>query len=231
MRKCGEVAQGKTITFRAIDNKKREDVTSAITIFEGKNTLHFEATMAADFAAPGRWNTTFTYDFSFGALGSRVGVVIFEVRVDGTQIPESPFKLDIKQSDCNSEDSKKESVEFGECVCKSNTAQIGGTCVSYAAVLCGIMLPLLILTTVGVYWYVYLQKRQADSLWLIRRDELLFNARPEIFGRGTFGLVLLAEYRGTLAAVKRVIPPKGRQNSFVGKVVALPLPMLPQLLD
>jgi len=31
---------------------------------------------------------------------------------------------------------------------------------------------------------------------------------PEIAGRGTFGLVLLAEYRGTKVAVKRVIPPK-----------------------
>lgn len=33
---------------------------------------------------------------------------------------------------------------------------------------------------------------------------------PEIAGRGTFGLVLLAEYRGTKVAVKRVIPPKAK---------------------
>jgi len=39
-------------------------------------------------------------------------------------------------------------------------------------------------------------------------DELKFDEPPEIIGRGTFGLVLKAEYRGTEVAVKRVMPGK-----------------------
>ena len=38
--------------------------------------------------------------------------------------------------------------------------------------------------------------------------ELRFDEPPEIIGRGTFGLVLLANYRGTEVAVKRVLPSK-----------------------
>lgn len=48
-------------------------------------------------------------------------------------------------------------------------------------------------------------------------DELKFDDPPSILGRGTFGLVLLAEYRGTQVAVKRVIPPKSWKKGKKGK--------------
>ena len=41
------------------------------------------------------------------------------------------------------------------------------------------------------------------SIWRIKPSELKFKPEPEILGRGTFGLVVLAEYRGTNVAVKR----------------------------
>jgi hypothetical protein len=41
---------------------------------------------------------------------------------------------------------------------------------------------------------------------------LYFGDPPEIFGRGTFGLVLLAEYRGTQVTVKRAITPRTHKN-------------------
>jgi len=59
-----------------------------------------------------------------------------------------------------------------------------------------------------VYIYVDHKKRTGDRIWSIKRSELKFDEPPEIIGRGTFGLVLLAEYRGTQVAVKRVIPPR-----------------------
>ena len=40
------------------------------------------------------------------------------------------------------------------------------------------------------------------------KEELKFSDPPEVLGRGSFGMVLLAEYRGTQVAVKRVIPPQ-----------------------
>jgi hypothetical protein len=41
------------------------------------------------------------------------------------------------------------------------------------------------------------QKMQKnDAIWLVRPDDLQFKDPPEILGRGTFGLVVAAEYRG-----------------------------------
>lgn len=197
---CAKVGQRQTVRFRAIDNKKRENGTVTVTLFEGKNTLQFEAAVSK--------TNPWSYDFSFDTAGTRVGVAIFEVRVDSEQIPESPFRLEIIQADCDAEDSLKEANEFGLCVCGTNTVKIGGTCVSFLVLLSGIIVPPLIILGVGVYWYVERKKRQADSVWLVKLEELKFHEPPEILGRGTFGLVLLAEYRGTQVAVKRVIPPK-----------------------
>lgn len=52
---------------------------------------------------------------------------------------------------------------------------------------------------------IHCKRKQADSVWLVKRSELLFSDPPEVAGRGTFGLVLLAEYRGTVVAVKRYV--------------------------
>lgn len=66
---------------------------------------------------------------------------------------------------------------------------------------------LLIICVVAVL--IYERKRnQNDSVWEVNPDELQFGEPPVIIGRGSFGVVLMAEYRGTQVAVKRVIPPK-----------------------
>ena len=75
-----------------------------------------------------------------------------------------------------------------------------------------------------VYVYVHHKKRMADSIWSVNISELQFDEPPEIIGRGTFGLVLLAEYRGTQVAVKRVIPPRvGKRNGSESSVEVVTL--------
>jgi hypothetical protein len=61
-----------------------------------------------------------------------------------------------------------------------------------------------------IFIYIYVdRKRKANGLvWQICKSELRFADPPEVVGRGTFGLVVLAEYRGTQVALKRVLPPK-----------------------
>jgi phosphate transport system substrate-binding protein len=61
---------------------------------------------------------------------------------------------------------------------------------------------------IGAGWMLdrYAKKRGQDSLWKIAPAELHFGDPPQVIGRGKFGEVLLAEYRGTQVAVKRVIP-------------------------
>lgn len=56
-------------------------------------------------------------------------------------------------------------------------------------------------------------KRQAnDTMWNVKKKELDFDEPAQVLGQGTFGRVLLARYRGTNVAVKRVIPHKERQS-------------------
>lgn len=63
-------------------------------------------------------------------------------------------------------------------------------------------------TVILAYVYVERRKRKSDSVWAIQPSELTYDDPPLIAGRGTFGLVLIANYRGTTVAVKRVLPPK-----------------------
>jgi hypothetical protein len=70
-------------------------------------------------------------------------------------------------------------------------------------------LPVASVVILGLIIFLFYEnkRKQNDSVWKVEREELKFCDPPEIIGRGTFGLVLLAEYRGTQVAVKRVIPP------------------------
>lgn len=91
-----------------------------------------------------------------------------------------------------------------ECV---NSIQIGDKCIKLGIFLPSVILPLLLIVGIIVHWYVEKKRKQADSVWIVENNELEYEDPPTIVGRGRFGLVLLAEYRGTQVAVKRVIPP------------------------
>lgn len=84
-----------------------------------------------------------------------------------------------------------------------------------SVILVAVLVPVLvaaILAGLGAWVYLERKRRHADAIWRIEKDELMFEDPPEVAGRGTFGLVVKAEYRGTVVAVKRVIPPKGRAD-------------------
>ena len=68
------------------------------------------------------------------------------------------------------------------------------------------------------------RRRNGDHLWKISHDELVFGDPPEIIGRGSFGTVMLADYRGTRVAVKRASPSTGVSSatSFFGTVRKTP---------
>ena len=85
--------------------------------------------------------------------------------------------------------------------------EMGDRCVSYKKFLPALLIPLAFVVAVGVFVYVHYQRQLADSVWKIKASELEFDKpNPKIVGVGTFGYVLLAEYRGTQVAVKRVMP-------------------------
>jgi serine/threonine protein kinase len=79
-------------------------------------------------------------------------------------------------------------------------------------VACGVTAFLLLATSL-VWCLIREHKRKSnDSVWRVQKHELHFADPPEILGRGQYGLVLSAEYRGTKVAVKRAIPPKKKMK-------------------
>eukprot|EP00980_Cylindrotheca_fusiformis_P017254 scaffold5338_cov112-Cylindrotheca_fusiformis.AAC.1 len=70
---------------------------------------------------------------------------------------------------------------------------------------------------IGIFFFFERKRRQGDSLWYIKKEELKFANPPEVIGRGGFGLILRAEYRGTDVAVKRVLPPRQAEGMWKRK--------------
>eukprot|EP00594_Rhizosolenia_setigera_P005967 CAMPEP_0178950414 /NCGR_PEP_ID=MMETSP0789-20121207/6639_1 /TAXON_ID=3005 /ORGANISM="Rhizosolenia setigera, Strain CCMP 1694" /LENGTH=1268 /DNA_ID=CAMNT_0020631137 /DNA_START=75 /DNA_END=3882 /DNA_ORIENTATION=- len=197
---CGTTQQTKPIKFHAIDNKQRDNATVTVILHEGVSSKTFNGTLVA--------NETYTYEFSI--MLNTVGVAIFEVLVDGEQIPESPLRVQVKDRDCVVDESDIYSIPDvnGTCVCSANSIEINNQCVAMKVFLPSILAPSCLILIIALYLYVEFKTRKADSFWSVKTEELNFNDPPQIIGRGTFGLVLLAEYRGTQVAVKRVIPPR-----------------------
>eukprot|EP00980_Cylindrotheca_fusiformis_P008653 scaffold1844_cov124-Cylindrotheca_fusiformis.AAC.2 len=79
-----------------------------------------------------------------------------------------------------------------------------------------ILLPIAIalVAAIGIFLFFERKRRQSDSLWYIKKEELKFADPPEIIGRGAFGLILKAEYRGTDVAVKRILPPRQGEREW-----------------
>ncbi|GKY96680.1 hypothetical protein MPSEU_000627600 [Mayamaea pseudoterrestris] len=65
----------------------------------------------------------------------------------------------------------------------------------------------------AMFMWMENKRRQNDSVWKVDREELKFSDPPVIIGQGTFGTVLLGEYRGTQVAVKHVIPARGSEGT------------------
>ncbi|CAB9500762.1 activated protein kinase catalytic subunit alpha-1 [Seminavis robusta] len=73
-----------------------------------------------------------------------------------------------------------------------------------------VTITLAIVCMAGLAVLVYFERKRKshDAVWQVKEEELKFADPPDIVGRGSFGLVLRATYRGTAVAVKRVIPPR-----------------------
>ena len=69
----------------------------------------------------------------------------------------------------------------------------------------------------AIYIYLATHKQRRELLWAIQPSELIVDEPPVVLGRGTFGMVIKANYRGTAVAVKRVLPRLAQtQQEIVG---------------
>ena len=99
----------------------------------------------------------------------------------------------------------------GFCTCKDIACRC--SCDSarsdYIYIVSGVVVSVLLLLFAAAGFAVHTKsrRRRMDLAWAVKKSELTYGDPPEVLGNGTFGSVLLAEYRGTQVAVKRVIPP------------------------
>ena len=81
-----------------------------------------------------------------------------------------------------------------------------------ASSIAGLALVLVFVAYMLLQW----KKRQNDNLWIVKHSELKFDDPLVVAGRGTFGMVLVAEYRGTQVAVKKVLPATSNDGASSG---------------
>lgn len=188
---CSTISQNEEIPFTIVDNLEY-GLDLRVNVLEGSNER----------MVPVESNDTHSY--SFHLASTTVGVMVLEIFNGERQIDVSPLRVKVVYRDCPK---GQRPNEKGSCICDSSTYPLFGTCVT-RWVLLGLLLPVLIVGAVVLYFFVKKKNREANSLWLVNSQELEFEDPPVIIGRGSFGFVLMAEYRGSKVAVKRVLPPK-----------------------
>ena len=87
---CGKVEQNDELEFHAHDNLQRTNATMTALVHLGQESKYLEVTRI-----DGRFDH---YMFTFS--NRKKGVAILEVFVDGVQIPESPFRIEVTEKEC-----------------------------------------------------------------------------------------------------------------------------------
>lgn len=193
---CGVVEQTQELTLRAVDNRHRYNATVDAIMHVG----HEARSLPVQEVSP------FLYEFSFKDM--KRGVAILELYVDGIQIPESPLRIQVVERDCEVDFPNRGMVpdEVGVCICAEGTVDIGAQCMP-AGTFAGIVASaaLLVAFQLGSCYLSY-RRRKNDEIWQVNHEELDFDHPVQVVGQGAFGVVILADYRGTRVAIKRVLP-------------------------
>ena len=132
----------------------------------------------------------------------------------GQEVQPSPLLLRVVRRNCSHLGNDVVADQTGECQCAGDlqTAAVDGgiQCgrpLNLTFLLAGAAGMCLICVLLGVVCYAYLRRRlQPDGVWRISAAELVWPEPPVCLGRGSFGQVLKANYRGLDVAVKRVLP-------------------------
>lgn len=131
------------------------------------------------------------------------------------KIYDSPIRVEVVKKIC--EDNRMEPTNDGVCVCKGGTVDVRGKCVdSIVFSVTGAIAGFLLLAA-SICAYVKYKNYKTDEMWKIDVDELLFNDPVDVIGQGSFGVVLLAEYRGTKVAIKQAVKGKGKGSTKGGR--------------
>jgi hypothetical protein len=154
--------QTKQKTIRIRDNLERENPEVTVIVHQGPDSfevpvIHVDAN---------RYKINFKSSF--------VGVAVMEVLFDGEQIPESPFRMQIDDLDCDIDypGQRKSSTESGQCVCASNTIDLFGKCIESWVFAVSISAVAIVLVTMAGTAYVRYRTHKNDEMWMVNIDEV-----------------------------------------------------------
>ena len=142
-----------------------------------------------------------TSELNVGSLSSAISFDVQDAEYPDcffNEVLSIPVSVIVTAKDCGN----KVADPQGICVCGSNTVDMFETCVGYSLLISCILFPLALVSAIVVYLRARHKRRAKDKMWEINPAELKFSEPPDVIGKGSFGIVLLGEYRGTQVAVK-----------------------------
>jgi hypothetical protein len=153
--------------------------------------------------------------------GTQSSAIVFDIR--DADYPDCffnealsiPFSVKVTAKDCG--DASQVANANGICVCNSSSVELFEECVGNGILVAVLLVPVMILSLLAIYLHGVRKRRAADSIWEVDPAELKFDDPVKVIGEGQFGLVLLAEYRGTQVAVKRIKEDSSRARSAVSR--------------
>ena len=192
---CGTVQQTKTIGYHIVDNKMRPNSDVKVLLHLADKTKDLPLRKLGEF------------DYKFFVTENTVGIGILEIFVDGEQIPTSPVRVQIVDRECDVDfpGEKRKNDQYGMCHCRSGTMSLGSRCVE--STIAVVIISFLVVIFVSFFGYCYVRycNNKNDQMWMVSIEELQFDDPVKVIGQGFFGVVLLADYRGTKVSLKRAI--------------------------
>lgn len=188
---CAAVEQTLVQKFRLQDHAKRDRIDIRAVLDNGKQSQDVPVTRIDD-----------SYSYEFEVSNPNTILAEVELFVNDVRIETSPTYIEFVTRNCGS---GRKPTEDGICVCMEGDFDINGSCVKSVGIFGFIAALILLIGSIIGYYYIRYKRRMSDQLWQVSAEELHFNEPLEIIGSGSFGEVILAEYRGTKVAIKRAI--------------------------
>ena len=130
-----------------------------------------------------------------------------EIFINGEQIPQSPVRVQIVNRSCDDDypGQRRTSTSDGGCECDEGRMEISGRCVESTVMAVVISITAVLLVALMGICYLRYRNNKNDEMWQVSVEELQFDYPVEVIGQGSFGVVLLGQYRGTKVCMKRAL--------------------------
>lgn len=206
---CATIEQTKTLYIDIDDHRKRVDPVVEVDIYLDSQTVHIDVSRHP--------TKPFTYEFTWQYDYTQIGIM--NVFFNGEQIPQSPVRIQVVDRQCEIDfpGQKRQATSDGDCACGEGSMEVSGKCVESTIMAIVISIAAVILVTCLGICYVRYRNHKNDEMWQVNLDELTFDDPPEVIGQGSFGVVLLGQYRGTKVALKRALKLSSRGSKQSSK--------------